>query len=53
MGRRRPAYDTRRSVCELPIPVWHDAPGSKIRMLDGVKAVGQLLYIGCRYRCGR
>ncbi len=53
LGSRRPAFDTRRCVCELPIPVWHDAPGSKIRVLDGFKALWQLARIGWGYRCRR
>jgi len=53
LGRRRAAYDARRCVHEQPVPVWHDVPGSKIHLLDGVKAVGQLLAIGLRRRCGR
>ncbi len=52
LGRRRSAFQTRQCVCELPIPVWHDAPGSKIRLMDGFRALWQLLRIGWGYRCG-
>ena len=51
LGRRRDAYRTQQCVCELPIPVWHDEPGSKIRFLDGFTALWQLLRIGWGYRC--
>lgn len=54
VGRRRPRYDTEHCTYELPLPVWKDVAGSKIRLLDWVKAAWELVRVGCRYRwCAR
>jgi len=53
LGRRRPAYATRRCVHEVPLPVWRDVAGSKVTPFDGLRAFGDLLGIALRYRLGR
>jgi len=50
LGKRQSRYDTLRCVYEHPLPVWKDVAGSKIRLLDWVKAAWELVRIGWRYR---
>ncbi len=53
LGRLQKAYWTRVCVYEQALPVWRDVAGSKIKFLDGIKAFGELLCIGVKYRCGK
>jgi len=50
LGKRRKAYDTHTCVYEKPLPVWRDVAGSKLRLRDWVKAIGELARIAWRYR---
>jgi dolichyl-phosphate beta-glucosyltransferase len=54
LGQRRAEYATQHCVFERPLPAWRDIAGSKIRFVDWVKAVWELVRIGWRYRlCSR
>jgi len=54
LGRRRGRYDTQQCVYERPLPAWRDVAGSKIRLVDWLTAVWELVRIGWRYRlCSR
>ncbi len=50
LGKRRAAYDTHRCVYEKPLSKWLDVAGSKIRLRDWIKAIGELARIAWRYR---
>lgn len=50
LGRRRVAYRTQDCVYERPLPAWRDVAGSKIRLVDWITAVWELVQIGWRYR---
>lgn len=50
VGRSDATYDTHRCVYEKPLLAWIDVAGSKIKLRDWVKAAGELVRIGWRYR---
>jgi dolichyl-phosphate beta-glucosyltransferase len=50
LGKRRPKYDTNHCVYEKPLSKWLDVAGSKIRLRDWIKAIGELARIAWRYR---
>lgn len=44
-GHRPPA----ESIYELPLSVWHDIAGSKVKSTDFLKAIGEMIRIRVRY----
>ena len=43
-------FDPENCICELPLPVWKDVRGSKVKPGDFFKAFGELVAIYRRYR---